>query len=193
MKQFVILAALVALVMACETSPTCKDEPEVNVTETSNGGIYLDEECVITIGSTFVGGGTSNPTIGGSHRCHMYEKVFESCPNWKEVPSLVTIEGFMYTDVTYSTPGQFVNSIVISKDVLNLDTNLSIPLDQGEYKNGCVFVSSVKITNYDFWTIKDKTTGEMNDDGKIDIIISLKDGRSLHIHFWGKIPYDGYF
>ena len=53
-------------------------------------------------------------------------------------------------------------------------------------------VSSVRITNYDNGTVKNQTTGDMNDDGKIDIEISLTDGRTLRIHYRGKILYDGY-
>ena len=53
-------------------------------------------------------------------------------------------------------------------------------------------VSSVRITNYDVGTIKNQKTGERNDDGKIDIEISLTDGRTLRIHYRGKILYDGY-
>lgn len=192
MKKLVILAALAALLMACEKFPNDVDEPEMTVTETSFGGIYLNGECVMPIGSSFVGGAVVNPDEGSSHRFHMYEKVYEYGPNWSEVSSVVKIEGFRYQGVTYSAPGQFIDKIEISKDVLKMDTNLLIPLDQGEYKGGCDLVSSVKITNYDFGTVKDKITGEMNDDGKIDIIISLTDGRSLHISYQGKIPSDGY-
>lgn len=191
MKRIVILAALAALVMACEKSPIDGDDFELTVTETSDGGIYLDKECVISIGSSFVGGGTADPTKGSSHRCRMYEKVYESGPRWNEVSAVVAIEGFRYTGVTYSYPGQLIDRIEISKDVLNMDTNLSIPLDQGEYKGGCELVSSVKITNYDFGTVKD-LRGNKNDDGKIDIVISLTDGRSLQIHYRGRIPLDGY-
>jgi hypothetical protein len=104
----------------------------------------------------------------------------------------VTITGFRYTGVTYSEPGQFIDFIGISESVLDLDTPLLIPLEQGEYKGGCDLVSSVRITNYDFGTVKDQITGDKNDDGKIDIVISLKDGRTLRIHYRGKILYDGY-
>ena len=106
--------------------------------------------------------------------------------------SLVTITGFRYTGVTYSEPGQFIDFIGISRAVLDLDTPLSIPLEQGKYKGGCDLVSSVRITNYDNGTVKNQTTGDMNDDGKIDIEISLTDGRTLRIHYRGKILYDGY-
>ena len=32
-----------------------------------------------------------------------------------------------------------------------------------------------------------------NDDGKIDMAISLTDGRMLRVHYRGRIPYDGYY
>ena len=51
----------------------------------------------------------------------------------------------------------------------------------------------MQITNYDRGTAKDHISGEMNDDGKFDIAISLTDGRMLRIHYRGKVPYDGYY
>ncbi len=184
MKRVLLLAALAAMVMACEKYTS--DKPE-------SSGVYLDGKCIVSIGSTFMGGAVSNPTKGSSHRCHMYEKYFEHGPDWFQVASLVTITGFRYTGVTYSEPGQFIDFIGISESVLDLDTRLLIPLEQGEYKGGCDLVSSVRITNYDSGTVKDQIPGDKNDDGKIDIVISLKDGRTLRIHYRGKIPYDGYF
>lgn len=184
MKRLVLLAALATLVMACEKYDP-SEIPESN-------GIYLDGECVVSIGSTFMGGATADPIKGSSHRCHMYEKVFAHGPRWDEVASIVTIEGFRHKGVNYSAPGQFIDGISIDKDVLNLDAHLSIPLKQGKYKGGCKQVSAVRIKNYDWGTVKDQITGEMNDDGKIDIAISLKDGRKLRIHYRGKIQQDGY-
>lgn len=178
MKKIILLAALAAIVMACEKYTS--ENPK-------SSGIYLNEKCVISIGSTFMGGG-ADPSIGIgiSHRCHMYEKDYEYGPRWDEATSIITIVGFRYTGETYSAPGQFINGITIYKDVLNLDSHLYIPLEQGEYKGGCEQVSAVRITNYDSGTVK-------NDDGKIDIAISLSDGRTLRIHYRGKIPHDGYY
>ena len=184
MKRIVLLAALAALVMGCEKYTS--DELE-------SSGIYLNGKCVVPIGSTFMGGGIANPSKGSSHRCHMYEKYYEYGPNWDKVTSVVTIVGFRYTGIIYSAPGQYIDGIGIDKDVLNLDTHLYIPLEQGKYKGGCEQVSAVWITNYDNGTVKDKITGEKNDDGKIDIAISLTDGRTLRIHYRGKVPYDGYY
>ena len=83
--------------------------------------------------------------------------------------------------------------IVIDGSVLQLDAPLVIPLEQGVYQGGCEQVSAVRIQNYDAGTVKNSTTGAMNDDGKIDMAISLTDGRTLRIHYRGKIPYDGYY
>ena len=161
--------------------------------EPSSSGIYLGGKCIVSIGSAFMGGGTANPDEGSSHRCQMYEQYFEYGPSWDQVASVVGISGFKYTGVTYSEPGQFIDFIGISGAVLGLDTPLAIPLEQGKYKGGCDLVSSVRITNYDAGTVKNQITGDMNDDGKIDIAISLKDGRTLRIHYRGKILYDGYY
>ena len=179
----IMLVAGLLLSVGCDKY-TC-DEP-------SSSGVYLGGKRVVSIGSTFMGGGTADPSKGSSHRYHMYEQYFEQGPSWDQVASVVTITGFRYTGVTYSEPGQFIDFIGISESVLDLDTPLLIPLEQGEYKGGCDLVSSVRITNYDFGTVKDQITGDKNDDGKIDIVISLKDGRTLRIHYRGKILYDGY-
>ena len=123
----------------------------------------------------------------------MYEKDFSSGPNWDEVSPVVAIMGSWHNDLLYPEPGQIIQTIWITHEVLNLDEPLLIPLELGEYKGGCERVSSVNITNYSAGTIKDTVTGEMNADGKIDILVSLTDGRSLRIHYRGKIPYDGYY
>jgi hypothetical protein len=169
------------------------DDPVSLSDEPASSGIYVGGECIVPIGSAFMGGGVADPNIGSSHRCHMYEQYFEQGPSWDEVASVVGISGFQYTGVTYSEPGQFIDFIGISGALLNLDTSLAIPLEQGKYKGGCELVSSVKITNFNPGTVKNRITGDMNDDGKIDIAISLKDGRTLRIHYRGKILYDGYY
>ena len=184
MKRVLFLAALAVMVMACDKYTSDKHE---------SSGVYLNGRCVVSIGSTFMGGGVANPSKCSSHRCHMYEFGYEKGPMWEEATSLVTILGFRYTGITYSKPGQFIDTIVIDGSVLKLDAPLLIPLEQGEYQGGCEQVSSVRIQNYTAGTVKNSTTGDMNDDGKIDMAISLTDGRTLRIHYRGKIPYDGYY
>lgn len=180
------------LLVGCDKY-TGDDEPASSSDELAMSGVYLDGECIVPIGSTFMGGGVADPNKGSSHRCNMYEQFFEYGPSWDLVTSVVAISGFQYTDVTYSKPGQIINYIGINGTVLNLDTSLAISLEQGEYKGGCELVSSVMITNYNAGTVKNRITGEKNDDGKIDIAISLKDGRTLCIHYRGKVLYDGYY
>lgn len=190
-RALMFLSGLLLLV-GCEKIHS-GDDPVSLSDEPASSGIYVGGECIVPIGSTFMGGGVADPNKGSSHRCHMYEQYFAQGPSWDEVASVVGISGFRYTGVTYSEPGQFIDYIGISGAILSLDAPLRIPLEQGKYKGGCEQVSSVKITNYNPGTVKDRITGDMNDDGKIDIAISLKDGRTLRIHYRGKIPYDGYY
>ena len=184
MKRILFLAALAVLVMACEKYTS--DNPE-------SSGVYLNGRRVVPIGSTFMGGAIAEPSKGSSHRCHMYEYGYEKGPRWEEATSVVTIIGFRHTGITYSKPGQFIDMIVIDGSVLKLDAPLVIPLEQGVYQGGCEQVSSVRIQNYTAGTVKDRMTGKMNDDGKIDMAISLTDGRMLRVHYRGRIPYDGYY
>ena len=184
MKRILFLAALAVMVMACDKYTS--DNPE-------SSGVYLNGRRVVPIGSTFMGGGVAEPSKGSSHRCHMYEYGYEKGPMWEEATSIVTIFGFRHNGITYSEPGQFIDMIVIDGSVLKLDAPLVIPLEQGVYQGGCEQVSAVRIQNYTAGTVKNSTTGAMNDDGKIDMAISLTDGRTLRIHYRGRIPYDGYY
>ena len=68
MKKIFLLAALATMVMACEKYTS--ENPE-------SSGIYLNGKCVVSIGSTFMGGGIAEPSKGSSHRCNMYEKYYE--------------------------------------------------------------------------------------------------------------------
>lgn len=184
MKRILFLAALAVMVMACDKYTS--DNPE-------SSGVYLNGRRVVPIGSTFMGGGVAEPSKGSSHRCHMYEYGYEKGPMWEEATSIVTIFGFRHNGITYSEPGQFIDTIVIDGSVLKQDAPMLIPLEQGLYQGGCERVSSVRIQNYTAGTVKDRMTGKMNDDGKIDIAISLTDGRMLRVHYRGRIPYDGYY
>ena len=178
MKRFILLALAVL-------SAACSDYSSDNH---KSSGIYLNERRVVSIGSAFTGGSIASPRDGTSHRCRMFERASEYMP---EESPVVFIHGFCYNGVTYSKPGQKLESIYIDGAVLDSDTPLSVPLNQGKYEGGCESVSAVDIINYDRGTVKTQSTGEMNDDGKIDILISLKGGRKLRIHYRGKIPFDG--
>ena len=156
-------------------------------------GLYLDGECLVPIGSSFMGGGVADPGRGSFHRCSLYEKTFISGPDMNKVKSVVSFGGFRYMAVEYKAPGQYLESIVINlpDDVTEHGASLEIPLKQGTYDGGCDEVSSVKILDYSEGTIND-ITKTWDADGKIDIVITLKDGRSLRIFYQGRIPYDGY-
>ena len=98
--------------------------------------------------------------------------------------------GAFHRDYVRIPRGQGLNHIIINNAVLNTDRPLIITLQQGEYKGGNEQVASVRIRNYDFGTVNDN--GRRNSDGKIDIVISLTDGRTLRLHYRGTMPYDGY-
>ena len=164
MRIPIVLMLIAGLLLSVGCEKYTSDEP-------ASSGVYLGGKRVVSIGSTFIGGGIASPLLGSSHLCQMYEQYFEQGQSWNQVASVVTITGFRYTDVTYSEPGQYLDFISISGAVLDLDTPLVILLNQGEYKGGCELVSSVRITN---------------------IEISLTDGRTLRIHYRGKILNDGY-
>lgn len=181
MKRIVLLIASAMLVMACEKYMS--NDP-------GSSGIYMDGKRLVPIGSVFIGGGIADPAKGASHRCHMYEEYFSTGPRWDEVPSIVTMFGFRVAGASYSGPGQYLNHIIIDNAVLNTDRPLIITFQQGEYKGGNEQVASVRIRNYDFGTVNDN--GRRNGDGKIDIVISLTDGRTLRLHYRGTMPYDGY-
>jgi len=184
MRKLLILAAMAAMIVACEKYSN--DIPESN-------GIFWDGERIVAIGSTFWGGSVADPEEGASHRSHMFNRYFPSCPGWDEVESTVTITGFKYTGTTYSAPGQYLERIIFTKDIWNMDKPLDIPLEQGKYKGGCKEVSSVKISGYDYGTMKDQITGEKNDDGIVDISITLTDGHTLRIYYRGVILLDNCF
>ena len=181
MKRIVLLIASAMLVLACEKYMS--NDP-------GSSGIYMDGKRLVPIGSVFIGGGIADPAKGASHRCRMYEEYFSTGPRWDEVPSIVTMFGFRVAGASYSGPGQYLNHIIINNAVLNTDRPLIITLQQGEYKGGNEQVASVRIRNYDFGTVNDN--GRRNGDGKIDIVISLTDGRTLRLHYRGTMPYDGY-
>ena len=105
-------------------------------------------------------------------------------------PSVAAVYGLRETGVSYSTHG-YLNYLVIP-DIANLGTELSIPLQQGEYKGGCDYVSSVKFKNFCSVDAMDEVTDEMIE-GKIDIIISLKDGRTIRVHYRGPIMHQQYY
>lgn len=144
------------------------------------------------IGSAFCGGSISDPTKGSSHRYHCYEEHFTEGPNWLEVNIMVMIRGFCYRGTKYTEPGQMVDFIKLELDPsLGYGERLIIPMNQGKYEGGCDLVKDVKINSLncssykeDHWTV--------NEDGKIDIRILMKDGTKIAILYAGAIPPDDY-
>ena len=156
--------------------------------EQKPSGIYLNGELVSSLGSAFCGGAIADPSKGSSFRCQIYKESFTTGPDWGKVPVDIAIDGFIYKNKEYSSLAEGINRIRV-----NGGFGLSIPLGQGEYKGGCLQVSNVKIVYYKMASVKDSQTGENNNDAKIDIDITLKDGSSLIIHYRGTTPHDGYY
>lgn len=145
------------------------------------------------IGSVFVGGGIADPSKGASHRCHFYMEPFTEGPNWDQVNPIVFIRGFWHNGTDYKAPGQCIDFIGIAMDqTLGYGDSLIIPMNQGKYEGGCDLVKDVKINSYSFSSYQEDLY-TINDDGKIDIRILLKDGTKISILFAGKTPYDGYY
>ena len=198
---YAILFALIFSFAACDKDdiPTSEESDELiqsEVVRSDNegymeqkpSGIYLNGELVSSLGSAFCGGAIADPTKGISFRCQMYKESFTTGPDWGKVPVDIAIDGFEYKNKEYSSLAQGINRLIV-----NSGFGLLIPLEQGEYKGGCLQVSNVKIINYKMASVKDSKTGEKNNDAKIDIDITLKDGSSLIIHYRGTTPYDGYY
>ena len=176
MKRLVILAALATMVMACEKYTS--DRP-------ASSGIYLDGKCIVSIGSTTMGSGEAASGKGDNHRCRMFEK-----DPGDKLGLLVEFIGFRYADETYTSSEQCLERIIVC-ELAGFGAPLHIPLEQGVYTGGSELVSSVNIMNYDYGTPNYETFSQNNDDGKIDIIITLTDGRTLRIHYRGRIRWIG--
>lgn len=166
-----LLVALAATVMACEKFSS--DKPD-------SSGIYLDGKCVIAIDRVSVVNDNIHPSIGSIYRYRMFEK-----DPGDKLGLLVDIIGFYAPGETWSSPGHDFERLVIC-DVAGFGAPLHIPLEHGEYRGGCENVSSVTITNFDLGTYNE-FPGTINKDGKIDIAVALSDGRTLRIHYRGKI------
>lgn len=203
--SFLIVGALVTLISCNETFDWPDDDDgvlnqELVITKSDGTEVKTKNKLAIgskksyPIGSVFMGGGVADPNKGSSHRCHFYQDSFTEFPYCDdEAPLMIYISGFRYTGTEYTAPGQFIDFISISLDQsLGYGDSLLIPLNQGKYKGGCDLVKDVKINSYKFSTYKEDLY-TLNDDGKIDIRILLKDGTKISILFAGKTPYDGFY
>ena len=188
MKHFAIIAAMAAIVMGCETW-TGEDTNDNGLylewtgEKTSKNGLYLDGRCIVRLRSAFNGGAMASE--GTSNRCRIYEKDLETGPRWDEVPEVIRLQGFMYRDDEYSSLGQSLLGITVlfPDDSSGLGETLMIPMTQGEYDGRCDKVSAVKVIDYSFLS-----SGGIS----VEIDIKLVDGRSLRIHYSGKVSSDGY-
>ena len=202
--SFLIVGALVTLISCNETFDWPDDDDgvlnqELVFTKSDGTEVKTKNKLAIgskksyPIGSVFMGGGVADPQKGSSHRCRFYEESFTEGPNWDEVSSMVTIMGFRHRGTEYTAPGQFIDFIGIDLDpTLGYGEFLIIPMNQGKYEGGCDLVKEVKINSYKYSTYQEDHD-TLNDDGKIDIRILLKDGTKVSILFAGKTPFDGYY
>ena len=144
------------------------------------------------IGSAFSGGAVADPTKGSSHLYRCYMEHFTECPNCSEVKHLVLIKGFRHVGTKYTEPGQFVDFInIILDSSLGYGELLEIPMNQGKYEGGNDLVKDVKINSCHTSSFKEDHWN-VNEDGKIDVRIIMKDGTKIAILFAGAIPPDDY-
>ena len=156
---------------------------------TGKYGIFVNDLLETELKSAFFGGAVADPSLGSSHRLHIYEKSYSSGPRWDEVKEVVHITGFQYTGTDYSNLGTCISSITVNGPS-SIGT-LAIPLNQGRYEGGNELVSSVKITNYTF-SSKDEN-GIAKGKAQIDIRITLKDNQTIDILYSGPAQYDNYY
>ena len=188
-----VLCIYLLVVSALFISACAKDDWSGE--KSSQNGIYLDGEIIVSLQSAFAGGSTADPTWGTSHRFHLFEQKIESCPNWFEVPAVVGIEGFRHSGKEYESLGKAVDyiNLIFPVQIAGLGNTLDIPMEQGKYKGESREVSAVKIIRYSLSTVENSVERKHNNDGEIEIVITLKDGRSLRIHYHGATPNDNVF
>lgn len=172
MKRFLLALLALSLFLGCN-----------DIQPTGKYGIFVNDLLETELKSAFVGGAVADPSIGSSHRLHIYEKNYSSGPRWNEVKEVVHITGFRYTGTDYPNLGACISSITVNGPS-SIGT-LAIPLNQGKYEGGNELVSSVKIANYSF--------GSQDEKAQIDIRITLKDNQTIGILYSGPAHYDNYF
>ena len=169
-----LLAALALLVIGCE---------KWTGEDSSKNGLYLDGKRIVTLRSAFSGGAMASD--GTSTRCRIYEMEHETGPIWNEVSEVVYLLGYYYSGKEYSSVGQSLRgiSVFFPDDSFELGESLLIPMTEGEYEGRCEKVSSVNVIDYSYLSSVEV---------KVEIEITLVDGRNLRIHYRGKVSSDGY-
>lgn len=84
-------------------------------------------------------------------------------------------------------------NLIFPVQIAGLGNTLDIPMEQGKYKGESREVSAVKIIRYSLSTVENSVERKHNNDGEIEIVITLKDGRSLRIHYHGATPNDNVY
>lgn len=151
--------------------------------------VNVNEVMVTPLRSAFVGGGIADPSVGTSHRLHIYEGKYTEGPKWNEVKEKVFVSGFCYNGKDYSNLGDCIELIRIT-DLPSIG-DLSIPLIQGKYEGGHELVSSVSINKYSFGSYDED--GSQTENSQINIHIVLTNKETIDILFTGSTPYDGYY
>lgn len=192
MKRFLLFLVIIPVFFGCNKVSPSKNSVEngINVGDQWDGksGLYINGKLETELRSAFAGGGTANPAEGHSNRMHIYEKYYSKGPIWSEVKEKVLINGFSYTEKTYSGLGETINHIKLKG--LSFTDELYIPMNQGNYEGGNEQVSSVKIVKYSLG--KYDSNGKQIENAEIEIEISLKDSQTISIIYSGLTPYDNY-
>ena len=175
MKRLLFLAALAVSVIGCE---------KWTGEGSSRNGLYLEGKRIVTLRSAFNGGAMAS-IDGTSTRCRIYEMEYETDPRWDEVSEVVCLYGYNYRGKEYSSTAQTLQGIDIffPEDSFGLGESLRIPMTQGEYDGRCEKVSSVNVIDYSY-----QSSGEV----KVEIEVTLTDGRNLRVHYQGQVSRDGY-
>lgn len=160
-----------------------------DIQPTGKYGIFVNDLLETELKSAFAGGAVANPSLGSSHRLHIYEEYFTKGPQWDKVKEAVLVTGFLYTGTDYSNLGDCLSSITVNG--LSSVGTLVIPLNQGKYEGGNELVSSVTVASYSLGTLNDDGSPKAN--AQIDIRITLKDSRTIDILYRGPTPYDDYY
>ena len=186
MKRVVTLFLIVSLVAinSCEKGNwTPKD--------TSPNAVYLEGKNIVSLRSSFWGGvGGGQPKTKSRFHFTLYEQAWEEIPNYpydtNDPSATVQIFGTRYYGIEYKDFWQSVDQIVIHfpDEISGIGKELRVKITQGEYKGENPLVKDVKLVKFG-----DEDKNELF---RIEIKITLTDGRFMHIHYIGSTKVDGY-